>query len=343
MKNTDMNIASLTPAKWREFLKKCLEANLPVFTSGRRGIGKSYMYADIATEAGLDSAVDIRLSIFDPSDLKGLPVPDVAAGFVRWLRDQLLPTDPDAKVLIILDELNSADKMVMGMAYQLVLDRKLGDYELPKGCRIVAAGNRVADRGVVNQIPAPLRNRFVQVELVPSVDDWASWATKNDVAPEVIAFQRWKQDQLHEFEPEMTAFPTPRAIVMASDALKTNPPVDLEMPLLEGCCGRGWALEFTGFLRTWRQLPDLDNVIANPETADVPTEPSTLYAVAGALAHKANHSNFSAICKYARRMGYEFATLLGLDALARDASLATDPEWIALAVEMKNAVRAAAN
>ena len=97
MKNTDMNIASLTPAKWREFLKKCLEANLPVFTYGRSGIGKSYMYADIATEAGLDSAVDIRLSIFDPSDLKGLPVPDVAAGFVRWLRDQLLPTDPDAK------------------------------------------------------------------------------------------------------------------------------------------------------------------------------------------------------------------------------------------------------
>ena len=343
MKNTDMNIASLTPAKWREFLKTCLEANLPVFTYGRSGIGKSYMYADIAAEAGLDSAVDIRLSIFDPSDLKGLPVPDVAAGFVRWLRDQLLPTDPDAKVLIVLDELNSADKMVMGMAYQLVLDRKLGDYELPKGCRIVAAGNRVADRGVVNQIPAPLRNRFVQVELVPSVDDWAAWASKNDVSPEVIAFQRWKQDQLHDFEPDMTAFPSPRAITMASTVLKQKPSLDLELPLLEGCCGRGWALEFVGFLRTWRQLPDLDNIIANPETADVPTEPSTLYAVAGALAAKADHGNFTNICKYARRMGYEFATLLGLDALARDKSLQSNQEWLGVATEMKNLVLDSAN
>lgn len=343
MKNTEMNIPSLTPNKWREAVLHCLQANISVFTYGRSGIGKSYMYAEMAPQANLDSVVDIRLSIYDPSDLKGLPVPDVTAGFVRWLRDQLLPTDPDARVLVILDELNSADKMTQGMAYQLVLDRKLGDYELPKNCRIVAAGNRVADRGVVNQLAAPLRNRFAQFELVPSVDDWAAWATKNDVKPEIIAFQRWKQDQLHDFEPDMTAFPSPRSIVMASDLMKTNPSADLELPLLESVCGRGWALEFVGFLRTWRQLPDLDDVIANPETADVPTEPSTLYAVAGALAAKADHSNFSSICKYARRMGYEFATLLGLDVLARDETLANDVEWVALAVEMKNAVRTAAN
>ncbi len=357
MQKSEMNISTLRMSDWKLFAKTCLKANVPLMTWGAAGIGKSEGTAQLVQEIGFDSMADIRLSIYDPSDLKGLPVPcfidgqpsgeqnldgipeatpSEKRGFVMWLRDNLLPTNPDAKVLINFDEINSASPIVQGMAYQLVLDRKLGDYELPKGCRIMAAGNRVSDRGVTNTMPAPLRNRFAHVELIVDVEDWTAHAVANDILPELVAFVRFKADQLHDFSPDMTAFPTPRSISMLSNIMKQKPSQAIEHALVEGCCGRGFAIEFTGFLRVFRSLPNVKMIETNPDAVDTPSDPCTLYAMVSTLARMANPTNMDNVIRYARRLGREFQLLLLTDISARDAKLGKNAQFIKLNVELKN-------
>lgn len=336
MQNTDMNISTVIPSEWKDFAKICIKAGEPLMTWGASGIGKSDMLRQLAHDMGFDGFIDIRLSITDPSDLKGIPVPDVEGGFVRWLHDQNLPTDPKAKFLINLDEINQPSPIIQAMAYQFVLDKRIGDYVLPEGCAIMAAGNRVSDRGVVNTMPAPLRNRFVHAELQPDVEDWVAWANKNDIMPEVIAFIRFKQDQLHDFEPDMTAFPSPRSIAKLSGILKQRPPQSLEYKLIEGCCGRGFAIEFSGFLKIFRGLPDLKQVETNPDAVDVPSDPCTLYAMVSSLARMANPSNMDNIIKYATRLGREFQLLMLTDISARDTKLGQNKSFIDLNCQLKN-------
>lgn len=320
MQNTEMNIATVGTNDWFKIAAACLAADQPMMTWGPAGVGKSDNARQLAEMHGFDGLIDLRLSITDPSDLKGVPVPvkgESGTVMVNWARDARLPTDPDAKYIILFDEITSPSPIIQAMAYQFVLDRALGDYVLPKGCRILAAGNRKADRGVTNTMPGPLRNRFYHVELKPEVDAWAAWATKNDIMPELVAFIRFKPDQLHDFDADMTAFPTPRSLAMLSGLLKQNPGSDIETAVIEGCCGRGFAIEFAGFLRMWRSLPDLKKVETSPMDVDVPTDPSVLYAITTSLARMAKADTLDNIAKYMLRLGREFQVIFTNDVQTR--------------------------
>ena len=186
---TEMNIPKITPAKWVDYAERVARSGLTLMTWGPSGAGKSDLAAQLVPRLKLDSMTDIRLAIKDPSDLKGVPVPDLQAGYVRWLRDQGLPTDPNAKVLINFDEINQPSPIIQAMAYQLILDRKLGDYEIPKGCVIVAAGNRVSDWSC-QQMPTTSLDRM-HCELKVDADDFCAWAIKPEmISPELISFVR---------------------------------------------------------------------------------------------------------------------------------------------------------
>jgi hypothetical protein len=93
-----------------------------------------------------------------------------------------------------------------------------------------------------------------------------------------------------------------------SDVLGVVPP-EAEYECFKGAVGEGAAAEFVGFVRIYRSLPNPDNIILNPTTANVPTDPSTLYALSGAIAERATESNFSRVCTYAERMPPEFSVL----------------------------------
>lgn len=331
----EMNISSVKPSEWKDFIKLCLKADIPTMTWGASGIGKSDGLRQIADEEGFDGVIDIRLSVTDPTDLKGVPVPDMQENVVRWLRDNRLPTDPKAKSIILLDEINSGTPIEQAMAYQFVLDRAIGDYTLPDGCRIVCAGNRVSDRGVVNTMPAPLRNRMVHVELTPDVEDWAAWATKHSIIPELVAFIRFKQDQLHHFEPEFTAFPSPRSLSMLSDLMKQRPSQNMEYKLIEGCCGRGFAIEFVGFLKVFRSLPNVQKIATEPQSVEVPNDPCTLYAMASSVARMATAGNMDNVMAYTKRLGREFQLLILTDIATRDSKLVKNAEYIKINCELK--------
>ena len=121
----------------------------------------------------------------------------------RWAPPAFLPpTDDPGRWLINLEELPSAVQMVQAALYQLVLDRKVGEYELPEGASLIACGNRESDRGVVHRMPTPLASRFVHLEIRVDAQDWLAWGAANGIAPEVLFYIQMRPDMLHQFDPQ---------------------------------------------------------------------------------------------------------------------------------------------
>jgi len=158
--------------------------SVSLFLWGGPGIGKSSVVRQAAEEEGVD-CIDIRLVLLDPSDLRGLPVPD--DGKAKWLPPSFLPHG-DWRGVIFLDELNVAPPLVQNTALQLVLDRRLGEYELPEGATIIAAGNREME-AFVHRMSPPLLNRFIHIDFEVDNDEWAKWAVQNEITPQIIGLR----------------------------------------------------------------------------------------------------------------------------------------------------------
>ena len=323
----------MRPSQIVEAINLCIEANQPVMLHGSPGVGKSAVVRQVAAQRGIE-LIDLRLSQLDSVDLRGVPSVDTKKRITSWNTPNFLPTD--GKGILFLDEINSAAQATQAAAYQLVLDRKLGDYVLPPGWVIIAAGNRSTDRAIVNQMSTALKNRFVHINYEVNVDDWCDWALRNDIAIEVLGFIRFRPMLLNEFEQrndskeerdrvqrlkDAQAFATPRSWEFLSKVVQQKPSADIEYELYTGIVGEGAAAEFMGYLKYYRDLPNLDALLMNPGAAKVPEEPATLYALATGLATKATQDNMERVVKYALRLPAEFQVLLMKDAITRDNEL----------------------
>src|SRR5215471_17052962 len=182
-------------------------------------IGKSDVVRQIAKQLGWN-LIEWRANLREPVDCRGIPVADLATGVTKWLTPDELPrVERDGECgILFLDELNTASPQMQAVLFQLVLERRMGDYKLPDGWVIVAAGNRVSDRASAQKMPTALRNRFAHIYVTPDVGAWVKWAVANDVAPEMIAFVRLRRELLHRMpKGDENAFPTPRSLTMAAD------------------------------------------------------------------------------------------------------------------------------
>jgi hypothetical protein len=255
---------------------------------GPPGVGKSQMIAQVAEMHGVP-LVDIRLSQMEPSDLRGIPFRE--GPLVEWAVPAMLP---DAERhgpagILFLDEITSAPPSVSAAAYQLILDRRLGDYFIPPGWAIFAAGNRQGDRGVTYAMPAPLANRFSHFEVDINTDDWVAWAWANDIDERVIAFIRFRPDLLFDFDPAHNpmAFPSPRSWEFAHRALqKFGDHPELLSGALQACIGKAPGIELAAFIAHLDQMPDLDAILRG-EPVPPPRDIDLQYAVAAALVGRA--------------------------------------------------------
>ncbi|TQV64186.1 MAG: AAA family ATPase [Halothiobacillaceae bacterium] len=237
----------------------------PLMLWGPPGVGKSALVAQVARDAGLPM-IDLRLSQLEASDLRGMPYQK--DGRVEWAIPAMLPdaVRHGPRGVLFLDEINAALPQVAAAAYQLILDRRLGDYRLPEGWVIIAAGNRLGDRGVTYAMPAPLANRFTHVELAPVIDDWLAWAEKSAVDERLRRFLQQRPDLLFVFPEQANthAFPSPRSWAFADRALrKFADDADLLEPALIACVGEVAALLFIA----WMERPqfDIDTLLAQAE------------------------------------------------------------------------------
>ncbi|UCC55363.1 MAG: MoxR family ATPase [Gammaproteobacteria bacterium] len=272
----------------REFQAASNDQHTPVMLWGPPGVGKSQMVAQVAARHGMP-VIDIRLSQMEPSDLRGIPfrVDDR----VEWAVPAMLPDRErhGEQGILFLDEITSVPPSVSAAAYQLILDRRLGAYEVPDGWAIFAAGNRQGDRGVTYTMPAPLANRFSHFEVDVNLDDWVAWAYANDIDERVIAFLRFKPELLFEFDPahNPVAFPSPRSWEFSHRALQKFGDVrDLLSGALEACVGPAAGIELSAFVENLDQLPNIDAIVRG-EKVRVPKETDLQYAVAAALVGRA--------------------------------------------------------
>ena len=283
-----MRPAHLLTVIEKEFSSADTGHHTPVMLWGAPGVGKSQMVAQIAESHNVP-LIDIRLSQMEPSDLRGIPFR--VDEFVEWAVPSMLPNlkRHGKSGILFLDEITSAPPSVSAAAYQLILDRKLGEYEVPEGWAIIAAGNRQGDRGVTYSMPAPLANRFSHYEVEINLDDWVAWAYDNGIDERIIAFLRFRQDLLFEFDAAQNpvAFPSPRSWEFAHRALqKFDESSNLLLGALQACVGKAAGIEVKAFVDSLDQMPDLDAIVKGEDVA-APKEIDLQYAVATALVGRA--------------------------------------------------------
>ncbi len=286
-----MRPAQLSTILDREFSSTREGHHTPVMIWGPPGVGKSQIVSQVAAKHGVPM-IDLRLSQMEPSDLRGIPFR--VGNCVEWAIPAMLPDEirHGQQGILFLDEITSSPPSVSAAAYQLILDRRLGDYSVPEGWAIFAAGNRQGDRGVTYAMPSPLANRFSHFEIEANIEDWAAWAYANGIDERLVGFLRFRPELLFDFDPanRQAAFASPRSWEFASRALRKFGDIpELLLPALQSCVGPAAGLELHAFVRNLERMPDLDDILGGKEIP-VPLDIDIQYAVASALVGRAIRS-----------------------------------------------------
>ena len=287
-KSTDISVRQVGPKAAKRSIRKAIQTRRPVFLWGPPGIGKSDIVKQIGQDAGRD-VIDVRLALWEPTDIKGIPYYDASKGTMVWAPPGELPMDPESTAIIFLDELNSAPPAVQAAAYQLILNRKVGTYHLPKGVDIVAAGNREGDRGVTYRMPAPLANRFIHLEAKVDFDDFQEWAVMNNVHPEVVGYVGFAKQDLYDFDPKSPskAFATPRSWVFVSDLLwEDDTDIDTLHNLIAGAVGDGLAVKFMAHRKIAGRLPKAEDILSGKVKDLSIKEVSAMYSLTVSLCYE---------------------------------------------------------
>jgi hypothetical protein len=310
----------MKPSQLQELLAKTIPARRPVLIKGAPGIGKTDVVSQACGAAGAALVISHPV-VSDPIDYKGMPfVTNGKAEFLPFGDLRALIETKDLTVYF-LDDLGQAPPTVQAAAMQLILGRRINGHRVSDTVCFVAATNRKQDKAGVTGILEPVKSRFATIiELTPDLEDWVKWALNAGLPTPLIAFIRFRPGLLHDFQPsvDITNSPSPRTVanVGALMVLGLNPALEYEA--YTGAAGEGFAAELMGFLRIFRQLPNPDSVLMNPENADVPMDPATLYALCGALAPKASENTMDRLVRYTLRLPAEFQVMLIRDAVRSD-------------------------
>jgi hypothetical protein len=300
----------VTPKQAEELILTYWNANIVPFLWGSPGIGKSSIIRQIAEDLGY-SVCDVRALLYDPVDIRGIPVPNHDTGVVVWFVPDFLPKEGE-KVVMLLDEMNAATQAVQASLYQLMLDRKLGDYTLPETALLIAAGNFETDRAVTHRMPTPLANRLGHINLMADVKDLVEWGLLENeegvpnLRDEVRGFLRFRENEgssvIHNMEVPGKAFPSPRTWEFVSRFMDEEPDEKIEHPGIAGIIGPGTASEFLAYCKDHRRMPDLDALIVDPDAYDIPNEASIHWAITTGVGRRANSKNFTNCMKVIEKM-----------------------------------------
>ena len=329
----------LKPTELERSLKTLISIKQPVYVEGSAGIGKSAIITKVGKKLGYN-VVDVRVSLLDPVDLRG--VPSVENGVTKWNPPIFLPREKDGKSILFLDELVHGSPSVQKALFQLIKDRQIGEYVLPESTVIIGAGNKVSDRAGANLMNSALANRFINLSLEVDLNDWVNWATiEGNINPNVIAFIRYRPELLFDFPEDKNskAWASPRTWEFVSNILRANPEKGkIEEELIKGTVGEGAGVEFVGFMKTARELPDIKEILKKPKTYPIGDNPAINYAITGALSRRANASNLANIITFVTReeMSQEFAVITMRDITVLFPQLTKTKEYIKFMEEFKN-------
>lgn len=296
---------------------------------GPPGVGKSQAVRQIASkiEASTGKNVnvtDVRLLLFNPIDLRGIPTSNEDKTLAVWLKPKIFQMDPSEDVIniLFLDEISAAPQSVQAAAYQITLDRTVGEHKLPENCIVIAAGNRVTDKSVAFKMPKALANRLLHIEVNGSFKAWKKWAIKNGINEKVIGFLTFRQNYLMEFDAgtDDLAFPTPRAWEMVSNVMNSiSDDIEKMYQLIAGIVGTGVATEFRTWASVYKDLPDIEDIF-DGKMPKAPARTDAMYAltssmVAYAREHKDDMTRIANSIRYSDQLPPDFSVILLKDYL----------------------------
>jgi len=284
---------TLTSVQVRKALLKSFDVQRPIFLWGPPGIGKSEVVADIAEELG-GLMIDLRMSQMEPTDIRGIPFYNKDLGKMDWappieLPDQEL-ADQYPIIVLFLDEMNSASPSVQAAAYQLILNRRIGKYKLPKNVVLAAAGNRDSDKGVTYRMPKPLANRFLHLEMRSDFASWQTWAVNKGIHKDVVGYLSFAKQDLYDFNSKSSsrAFATPRSWCFVSDLLDDEADTDTDtlFNLIAGSVGEGLAVKFAAHRKISGKLPEPTDILSGKVTDLSVKEISAMYSLTVSLCYE---------------------------------------------------------
>ena len=291
---------------------------------GPPGVGKSQAIRQVAKEIERETGkrcvvTDVRLLLFNPIDLRGIPTANADKTLAVWLKPQIFQMDESPSVvnILFLDEISAAPQSVQAAAYQITLDRIVGEHKLPDNCIVLAAGNRVTDKSVAFKMPKALANRFCHMEVESNFDSWRRWAVESGVSPKVVGFLSFKHDYLiqNESEVDNLAFPTPRSWEMVSNLLNmVNQDHESIYQMIAGCVGSGVASEFNSWCRVFKTLPSIEDIF-NGRCNVVPKTTDALYALVSSMVsyareHKDKLRLIENSIEYSNKLPADFSVVL---------------------------------
>ncbi len=316
----------------KRVLEGLIESKIPTFLWGNPGVGKSSVVSQIAREHDMEF-VDLRLSLLDPTDLRGIPFFDKDEKSAIWAKPEFLPKSDSLKQgILFLDEINSAPPTIQAAAYQLILDRKIGEYVLPIHFAIIAAGNYESDRGVTYRMPTPLANRFVHLNFDVDFDSWKEWAMKSNIDQRIVSYLSYKSENLFLFDPKSNqkAFATPRSWEYVDKILKSNIPKNALENVISGAIGKESSVEFLNYAKVMDEIPDIDAIL-NGIAVEVPTKNSALFGmcvgIVYALKKDCSVEKLTNVLQFTITLNDEFSMMLIQDMQRNGINLELSPFW----------------
>ena len=322
----------MKPHNLKTSLISLVRSQVPTFIWGSPGVGKSSVVRQVCEELKYEF-IDLRLSLLDPTDLRGIPFFDSENKTSIWARPEFLPeSESEAYGVLFLDEINSAPPTIQAAAYQLVLDRKIGEYNLPKNYAIVAAGNLESDRGVTYRMPTPLANRFVHLDFEIDFGDWKSWAYGVGIDARIIAYLNFKPQNLFVFDPSSNkkAFATPRSWSFVDTILKSDIAPELLKDVISGAIGGESSEEFLNFCNVMEALPPIEPILEG-EDIEIPQNNSVLYALCSGIVYALKKSqepqSVTNVLKFSLKLPNEFAVVLVKDIQREGIDVESNTMW----------------
>jgi hypothetical protein len=291
---------------------------VPYWVSGA-GIGKTTAVKDIAARRKIPCHI-LSLAQYDAGELGGWPVPAKDGDTMVRMRPDWMPTE--GPCILFVDELPQAPTANMNIAAQLFNERRIGPHYLPDECVLVAAGNRMSDRAGTNNMPSHLKDRLMFLEIEADLEDTIAYYYSKRIDERVCAFLRFRPEFLHKFDRDADACPSPRSWERVGTIMSWGLDPLNQLEAIAGQVGRAATADFTGFLKMYSSVPDIDELIAQPMVADVPSDPAVLYAICAAVASRVNEKNVGNVIKYLNRLPQqEFSAFVIKDAMSRNKDL----------------------
>jgi hypothetical protein len=296
----------MRPSQLTALLATSFKHRRKVLIKGPPGCGKS----ELVDQAAAESQVDLIIShpaVSDPTDYKGMPaiLPNGTAEFLPFgdLNKLIQATKP---TVCFFDDIGQAPNSVQAALMQLLQARRVNDHKISDHVLFCGATNDTKHMAGVSGMQEPVKSRWdTIVELESNVDDWCAWALDNDLPVELVAFIRFRPALLCDFKPtrELKNSPCPRTVTAVGNWLKIGVK---DFDVISGAAGEGFATELVAFLQMYAQLPNLDTILMNPDTAMVPEGAGAQYAVITGLARKSSASNAERVFRYIKRLPKEF-------------------------------------